>query len=215
VLGTPAGADAREYYASIHRERAGRDVAQVVRSRASRSSWRARGGRDSIFQRLRDTHPEVLQFPTPRSARPQTVAGQQKAALETLERARELAATQRAGHRALRRSLGCRRAARSGRTRCCCDLFNNVPPSQEQIRLTAIAANAAGDVPTPTPTWPSTTSWRRPAARDQPARARAVGAEPPRCIVRSQRRLKELREALPKERARWNAAPGAARTPGG
>ncbi len=26
------------------------------------------------------------------------------------------------------------------------DLFNNVPPSQEQIRLTAIAANAAGDV---------------------------------------------------------------------
>jgi predicted Zn-dependent protease len=26
------------------------------------------------------------------------------------------------------------------------DLFNNVPPTQEQIRLTAIAANAAGDV---------------------------------------------------------------------
>ena len=26
------------------------------------------------------------------------------------------------------------------------DLFNNVPPSREQIRLTAIAANAAGDV---------------------------------------------------------------------
>jgi predicted Zn-dependent protease len=26
------------------------------------------------------------------------------------------------------------------------DLFNNVTPSQEQIRLTAIAANAAGDV---------------------------------------------------------------------
>jgi predicted Zn-dependent protease len=26
------------------------------------------------------------------------------------------------------------------------DLFNNVPPSVEQVRLTAIAANAAGDV---------------------------------------------------------------------
>ena len=26
------------------------------------------------------------------------------------------------------------------------DLFNNVPPTQEQIRLTAMAANAAGDV---------------------------------------------------------------------
>ena len=40
----------------------------------------------------------------------------------------------------------CRRVAPKRAHEVLLDLFNNVPPTQEQIRLTAMAANAAGDV---------------------------------------------------------------------
>ena len=87
----------------------------------------------------------------------QMAAGDTRNALETLERARKLAprnvpVTVRYGEALLQ-------AGRPKRAHeVLLDLFNNVPPTQEQIRLTAKAANAAGDVADAySATWPSTT----------------------------------------------------------
>jgi predicted Zn-dependent protease len=96
------------------------------------------------FEKLVASHPEVMQFYTA-LGQAQLSAGDTKAALETLERARELSprnvpVTVRYGEALLQ-------AGRPKRAHeVLLDLFNNVTPSQEQIRLTAIAANAAGDV---------------------------------------------------------------------
>jgi predicted Zn-dependent protease len=84
------------------------------------------------------------------------------------------------------------------------DLFNNVAPTQEQIRLTAMAANAAGDVAD---------------AYSYMAEYHLMGGDLPLAINQLElalsvpgisevqrakyvARLKELREWLPKERSR-------------
>jgi len=81
---------------------------------------------------------------TPRSARRSSPPADAGRAQHARAGARPRAA-QRAGHHPL-----CRGAAAGGRPKraheVLLDLFNNVTPSQEQIRLTAMAANAAGDV---------------------------------------------------------------------
>jgi predicted Zn-dependent protease len=75
----------------------------------------------------------------------QLATGRTQDALETLEQARVLAprnvpVTVRYGEALMQ-------AGRPKRAHeVLLDLFNNVPPTQEQIRLTAMAANAAGDV---------------------------------------------------------------------
>jgi predicted Zn-dependent protease len=75
----------------------------------------------------------------------QLASGETRAALGTLEQARELAP--RNVPVTVRYAEALLQAGRPKRAHeVLLDLFNNVPPSQEQIRLTAIAANAAGDV---------------------------------------------------------------------
>jgi predicted Zn-dependent protease len=96
------------------------------------------------FTRLRQQYPEVMAFHTA-LGQAQLATGKTQAALETLEHARVLAprnvpVTVRYGEALLQ-------AGRPKRAHeVLLDLFNNVPPTQDQIRLTAMAANAAGDV---------------------------------------------------------------------
>jgi len=97
-----------------------------------------------VFQKLRDDDPMVMQFHTA-LGQAQLQAGQGRAALTTLQKARELfprnvAVTVRYAE-ALMQQGESRRAHE-----ILLDVFNVVPPTPEQARLTAQAANAAGDV---------------------------------------------------------------------
>ena len=98
----------------------------------------------AIFQKLRDADPTVMQYHTA-LGQAQLKAGQGKASLATLQRARELfprnvAVTVRSAESLMQ--LGESKRAHE----ILLDLFNAVPPTPEQARLTALAANAAGDV---------------------------------------------------------------------
>ena len=183
-------------------ERAGRQRRAGLRQGARPADRGRRGsGRSRPSSACATTHPEVMQFHTA-LGQAQLSAGDAKAALDTLERARELAprnvpVTVRYGEALLQ-------AGRPKRAHeVLLDLFNNVPPTQEQIRLTAIAANAAGDVAD---------------AYSYMAEYHLMGGDLPLAInqlelalsvpgitdvqrARFVARLKELREALPKERA--------------
>lgn len=145
VLSTPRGADARDYYNALAvknepdlslAQTYGRALAQVQGGEAAAAI--------PTLEHLRSTYPQVLLFHTA-LGQAQLAAGETKAALETLERARDLAprnvpVTVRYGEALLQ-------AGRPKRAHeVLLDLFNNVPPTAEQIRLTAKAANAAGDV---------------------------------------------------------------------
>jgi predicted Zn-dependent protease len=215
VLGTPAGVDPRQYYASLVENAADISLAQEY-GRAL--SWVMAGDAAAaipVFTRLRDAHPEVLQFHTA-LGQAQLAIGDTRAALATLERARELAprnvpVTVRYGEALMQ-------AGRPKRAHeVLLDLFNNVPPSQEQIRLTAIAANAAGDVAD---------------AYSYMAEYHIMGGDLPlavnqlelalsvpniSAVQRSKftARLTELREALPKERARMERSASKGTPPGG
>jgi beta-barrel assembly-enhancing protease len=96
------------------------------------------------LEKLRATYPQVMLFHTA-LGQAEIAAGRTKDGLDTLERAHELSprnvpVTVRYGEALLL-------AGRPKRAHeLLLDLFNNVPPTQEQIRLTAKAANAAGDV---------------------------------------------------------------------
>jgi predicted Zn-dependent protease len=215
VLTTPSGEDPRQYYASLSSNEPdvtlaqsyGRALAQLVAGDAA--------GAVAAFTRLRDDHPEVLPFHTA-LGQAQLAAGRSSDALVTLERAHVLAprnvpVTVRYGEALLQ-------AGRPKRAHeVLLDLFNNVPPSQEQIRLTAIAANAAGDVAD---------------AYSYMAEYHLMGGDLPLAINQLElalsvpgisevqrakfvARLKEIREWLPKERARMQRAEPAQRPPGG
>jgi predicted Zn-dependent protease len=215
VLSTPAGVDPREFYASLTGNEPDVSVAQVY----GRALAQMMAGQAALaiptFVHLRDAHPEVLQFHTA-LGQAYLAAGQTQAALETLERARELAprnvpVTVRYGQALLQ-------AGRPKRAHeVLLDLFNNVPPSQEQIRLTAIAANAAGDVAD---------------AYSYMAEYHIMGGDLPLAINQLElalsvpgltdvqrakfiARLQELREALPKERARLERSAQPPRSPPG
>jgi predicted Zn-dependent protease len=144
VLGTPAGVDARAYYASLTENEPDISLPQVYGRALAQLMAGETATAIPTLARLRDAHPEVLLFHTA-LGQAQLAAGQTRAALETLEKARELAprnvpVTVRYGEALLQ-------AGRPKRAHeVLLDLFNNVPPTQEQIRLTALAANAAGDV---------------------------------------------------------------------
>jgi predicted Zn-dependent protease len=144
VLTTPRGTDPRAYYAALGSNEADLSLAQTYgRALAQMMGGDARGAIPA-FERLRSEYPEVMQFHTA-LGQAQLAASDTKDALETLERARRLAprnvpVTVRYGEALLQ-------AGRPKRAHeVLLDLFNNVPPSQEQIKLTAKAANAAGDV---------------------------------------------------------------------
>jgi predicted Zn-dependent protease len=202
VLSTPAGRDPREYYASITANEPDASMAQVYgKALAQLMAGEARAAIVS-FERLLEAHPEVLLFHTA-LGQAQLFAGDTKAALATLERARELAprnvpVTVRYGEALMQ-------AGRPKRAHeVLLDLFNNVPPSQEQIRLTAIAANAAGDVADAY----SYMAEYHIAGGDLPLALNqlelALSVPNITGVQRSKfnARLKELREAMPRERAK-------------
>jgi predicted Zn-dependent protease len=97
-----------------------------------------------IFERLRAADPTILQYHTA-LGQAQLLANEGAASLQTLKRARELfprnvAVTVRYAESLMRQ--GDSKKAHE----ILLDLFNTVPPTPEQAKLTALAANAAGDV---------------------------------------------------------------------
>jgi predicted Zn-dependent protease len=144
VLSTPSGVDPREYYAAIIQNEPDATAAQVYgRALAMMMSGDAAKA-VPILQKLRDGDPTITQYHTA-LGQAQLQAGQGKASLSTLQRARELfprnvAVTVRYAESLMQ--LGDAKRAHE----ILLDLFNSVPPTPEQAKLTAIAANAAGDV---------------------------------------------------------------------
>lgn len=144
VLSTPPGEDAREYYAAIIGNEPDATPAQIYGKALALMVSGQPGKAVPIFERLRSADPTVLQYHTA-LGQAQLLAGQGAASLDTLKRARELfprnvAVTIRYAESLMR--LGDSKRAHE----ILLDLFNVVPPTPEQARLTALAANAAGDV---------------------------------------------------------------------
>jgi len=202
VLTTPAGQDPRDYYASTITNEPDASTAQVY----GRALAQIQGGDAAaaipVLEHLRSDQPQVMQFHTA-LGQAQLAAGDVKGALDTLEKARELAP--RNVPVTVRYAEALMRANRPKRAHeVLLDLFNNVPPSQEQIRQTAIAANAAGDVADAYSYMAEyhLMSADLPLAINQLELALSV---PNLTDVQRQRfvaRLAELRQALPKERQR-------------
>jgi beta-barrel assembly-enhancing protease len=144
VLSTPAGENPLEYYNAVVQNEPDATAAQIYgRGLALMMSGQPQKAAP-IFQRLRDADPTVLQYHTA-LGQAQLQANQDKASLNTLQRARELfprnvAVTVRYAEALMQ--LGDSKKAHE----ILLDVFNVVPPTPEQARLTALAANAAGDV---------------------------------------------------------------------
>jgi beta-barrel assembly-enhancing protease len=144
VLSTPAGEDPREYYAAIIGNEPDATPAQVYGQALALMMSGQPAKAVPILERLRSADPTVLQYHTG-LGQAQLLAGQGQASLDTLKKARELfprnvAVTIRYAESLMR--LGDSKRAHE----ILLDLFNVVPPTPEQARLTALAANAAGDV---------------------------------------------------------------------
>lgn len=144
VLSTPSGQNPREYYAAIVKNEPDATPAQVYgQGLALMMSGDAKKA-IPIFERLRNSDPTVVQYHTA-LGQAQLLADRGQESLSTLQRARELfprnvAVTVRYAESLMR--LGDSKRAHE----ILLDLFNVVPPTPEQARLTALAANAAGDV---------------------------------------------------------------------
>lgn len=144
VLMTPAGVDPREYYAAIIRNEPDATPAQVYGQGLAMMMSGDADKAVAIFNKLRDADPSITQYHTA-LGQAQLRAGQGKESLATLQRARELfprnvAVTVRYAETLMQ--TGDPKRAHE----ILLDLFNVVPPTPEQARLTALAANAAGDV---------------------------------------------------------------------
>jgi predicted Zn-dependent protease len=215
VLSAPAGVDARSYYPEVQDNPVDASTAQVYGYALAQVVGGEAAAAIPTLIRLRDANPGVMPFYT-LLGQAQLAAGQTPAALETLEQARELAprnvpVTVRYGEALLQ-------AGRPKRAHeVLLDLFNNVAPSQEQIRLTAIAANAAGDV---ADAYSYMAEYHiaggdLPLAINQLELALSVPTISAVQRARFSARLKELREALPKERARMERQAPERQGPGG
>jgi beta-barrel assembly-enhancing protease len=144
VLSTPAGEDPREYYAAVIGNEPDATTAQVYGKALALMVAGQPAKAVPIFERLRNADPTVLQYHTA-LGQAQLLAGQGAASLETLKRAldlfpRNVAVTIRYAQSLMQ--LGDAKRAHQ----ILLDLFNVVPPTPEQAKLTAMAANAAGDV---------------------------------------------------------------------
>jgi predicted Zn-dependent protease len=144
VLGTPPGEDPREYYEAVIGNEPDATTAQVYGRGLALMMAGQPAKAVPIFQRLRDADPSITQYHTA-LGQAQLLANQGDASLATLKRARELfprnvAVTVRYAESLM--NLGDAKRAHE----ILLDLFNVVPPTPEQARLTALAANAAGDV---------------------------------------------------------------------
>src|SRR4029453_1622568 len=144
VLSTPAGEDPRSYYAAIIGNEPDATPAQVYgRALALMMSGQAAKA-VPIFERLRNTDPTVVQYHTA-LGQAQLAAGKGEQSLPTLQRARELFPRNIAV--SVRYAEGLMQLGYSKRAHeILLDLFNVVPPTPDQAKLTAQAANAAGDV---------------------------------------------------------------------
>jgi predicted Zn-dependent protease len=184
VLLVTRNGDSRDYYRALGDNEADLSLAQTYGRGLSQLYGNEAEKALVTFIRLRQQHPEVMAFHTA-LGQAQLATGRIQEALETLEHARVLAprnvpVTVRYGEALLQAG----RAKRAHEVLL--DLFNNVPPTQEQIRLTLGPTRPAtgrrllvhGGVPPD--------GWR-PHACHQSARTCAVGAEhhrPAACQVR-------------------------------
>ncbi|HSQ68478.1 MAG TPA: M48 family metalloprotease [Steroidobacteraceae bacterium] len=202
VLTTAQGADPRDYYASVDPEDPNASLAQLYGKALALMVAGEPGEALPLLRRLKSAYPETLPFHTA-LGQAQLATGDIRGALATLEKARELAP--RNVPVTIRYGEALMRAGRPKKAHeVLLDLFNNVPPTQEQIRITAIAANAAGDVAD---------------AYSYMAEYHIIGGDLPLAInqlelalsvpgisevqrARYLARLKELREALPSNRGR-------------
>jgi predicted Zn-dependent protease len=207
VLTTPNGADARDYYTALGKNDPDLSVAQTY----GRAVALIQGGEAAAavpqLEKLRSAYPEVMAFHTA-LGQAQMAAGDTKLALDTLERAHALAprnipVTVRYGEALLQ-------AGRPKRAHeLLLDLFNNVAPTPAQIRLTAKAANAAGDV---ADAYSYMAEYHLMTGDLQLAINQLELALSVPNITQQQRskfvaRLQEIREWLPKERARDRPTP--------
>jgi len=202
VLTTPAGLDPRDYYESTIENEPDASIAQIYGRALAQVLAGDPASAIPALEKLRANRTDVLQFHTA-LGQAQLAAGDVRGALATLEKARELAprnvpVTMRYAE-ALMRSSRPKRAHE-----VLLDLFNNVPPTQEQIRQTAMAANAAGDVADAYSYMAEyhLMSADLPLAMNQLELALSVPNITEVQRRRYSARLNELREALPKERAR-------------
>jgi predicted Zn-dependent protease len=202
VLTTPAGTDPRDYYESTIENEPDASIAQIYGRALAQVLAGDPASAIPALEKLRANRTDVLQFHTA-LGQAQLAAGDVRGALATLEKARELAprnvpVTMRYAE-ALMRSSRPKRAHE-----VLLDLFNNVPPTQDQIRQTAMAANAAGDVADAYSYMAEyhLMSADLPLAMNQLELALSVPNITEVQRRRYSARLNELREALPKERAR-------------
>jgi predicted Zn-dependent protease len=213
VLTTPSGEDPRQYYAGLTTNEPDLTLAQAYGKALAQLVAGDTAAAIAAFTRLRDEHPEVLPFHTA-LGQAQLASGRSREALDTLEHAHELAprnvpVTVRYGEALLQ-------AGRPKRAHeVLLDLFNNVPPSQEQIRLTAIAANAAGDV---ADAYSYMAEYHLmggdlPLAINQLELALSVPGISELQRAKFVARLKEIREWLPKERVKLQRSEPAPRSP--
>ena len=211
VLSAPRGSDPRDYYAALGSNEADLSLAQAYGRALAQLMGGDAAGAATTFERLRSEYPGVMQFHTA-LGQAQMAAGDTREALDTLERARKLAprnvpVTVRYGEALLQ-------AGRPKRAHeVLLDLFNNVTPSPEQIKLTAKAANAAGDV---ADAYSYMAEYHLMAgdlllAINQLELALSVPSITAQQRSKFVARLQELREWLPKERNR--PRPPAAETP--
>jgi predicted Zn-dependent protease len=144
VLSTPAGEDPRAYYAATINNEPDATPAQVYGQGLALMMAGQPGKAVPVFERLRSADPTILQYHTA-LGQAQLLAGDGKASIQTLKRASELfprnvAVTIRYAETLMQ--TGDSKKAHE----ILLDLFNTVPPTPEQAKLTAQAANAAGDV---------------------------------------------------------------------
>jgi predicted Zn-dependent protease len=144
VLSTPAGEDPRSYYAATVDNEPDATSAQIYGQALALMMAGQPSKAVPIFERLRAADPTMLQYHTA-LGQAQLQAGDGDESLQTLKRARELfprnvAVTIRYAETLMQK--GDSKQAHE----ILLDLFNTVPPTPEQAKLTALAANAAGDV---------------------------------------------------------------------
>lgn len=202
VLSTPSGRDPREYYAALVGNEPDATPAQIYGRGLALMMAGQPDQAVPIFQRLRDANPTVTQYHTA-LGQAQLLADQGDASLTTLKRARELfprnvAVTVRYAESLMR--LGDPKRAHE----ILLDLFNVVPPTPEQARLTALAANAAGDVADSYYYMSEyhLMSGDLPLAMNQLQLALAVPKITPVQRARFEARLDEVQQAMPKRVAR-------------
>jgi predicted Zn-dependent protease len=143
VLMTPAGEDSRQYYANASDESKASNTARQYGKALADINGGSAEEAVRIMKKLQAQDPTMMQFHSA-LGQAQLMAGDSKGAIATLAHARDLfprnvpitvryaEALMRTGNPKLAHEV-------------LLDLFNNVPPTPDQAKLIALAANSAGD----------------------------------------------------------------------